>query len=83
MVNLNPTVEEKVKALIVEHLSVEPDKVGPEARFGEDLDADSLDLVELIMAIEEEFGIEIPDSTAEEMKTVKDIVAFIQEKTSS
>lgn len=83
MVNFNPTVEEKVKALIVEHLSVEPDKVDPDARFGEDLDADSLDLVELIMAIEEEFGIEIPDGAAEEMKTVKDIVAFIQEKTSA
>jgi acyl carrier protein len=72
-------VAEKVKKIIVDQLGVEEDEVTPEASFIEDLGADSLDIVELIMALEEEFGIEIPDEDAEKIATVKDAVAYIQE----
>ena len=58
-------------------LSVDAAKVTKEARFGDDLDADSLDLVELVMALEEEFGVEIPDDAAEKISTVKDAIAYI------
>ncbi|MAQ78937.1 MAG: acyl carrier protein [Pseudomonadota bacterium] len=72
-------VAEKVKAIVVEHLGVEADKVSDTASFIDDLGADSLDNVELVMAFEEEFGVEIPDDAAEKIVTVKDAIAFIEE----
>ncbi|MGI9463548.1 MAG: acyl carrier protein [Aestuariivirgaceae bacterium] len=71
-------VEERVKKIVVEHLGVEADKVAAEASFIDDLGADSLDTVELLMAFEEEFGIEIPDDAAENIQTVGDAVGFIE-----
>ena len=71
-------VFERVKAIIVEQLGVDPEKVTPEARFREDLEADSLDLVELIMAFEEEFGGEISDEEAQKIATVGDAVAYLE-----
>ena len=71
-------VAEKVKAIVVEHLGVEADKVTDTASFIDDLGADSLDNVELVMAFEEEFGVEIPDDAAEKIVTVKDAITFIQ-----
>jgi acyl carrier protein len=68
---------EKVKAVIVEQLNVEEDDVVEDAAFVDDLGADSLDIVELVMALEEEFGISIPDEDAESIKTVGDAVAYI------
>jgi acyl carrier protein len=68
-----------VKKIVVEHLGVEEDKVTEGASFIDDLGADSLDTVELVMAFEEEFGIEIPDDAAEKILTVKDAITFIQE----
>lgn len=72
-------VEERVKNIIVEQLGVEADQVKPEAQFVNDLGADSLDTVELIMALEEEFDVEIPDEKAEKIKTVGEAIAYIQE----
>lgn len=71
-------VEAKVIKLITEHLDVDPVDVKIHARFTDDLGADSLDQVELIMAFEEEFGIEIPDSSAEGINTVEDAINFIE-----
>ena len=71
-------VADKVKAIVVEHLGVEADKVTDTASFIDDLGADSLDNVELVMAFEEEFGVEIPDDAAEEIVTVKDAITFIE-----
>ncbi len=71
-------LEEKVKKIIVDQLGVDAAEVTPEASFIEDLGADSLDTVELVMALEEEFGIEIPDEQAEKIVTVKDAVAYIK-----
>ena len=71
-------IEEKVKDIIVEQLGVNPEQVTPQASFIEDLGADSLDIVELVMAFEEEFGCEIPDDAAEKIVTVKDAVSFIE-----
>ena len=71
------SVEEKVKKIIAEKLSVDLDEVVPEASFVDDLGADSLDLVELIMSMEEEFDIDISDEDAEQIATVKDAVAYI------
>ncbi len=71
-------VEEKVKKVVAEKLSVEPEEVVPEASFVDDLGADSLDLVELIMAMEEAFDIEISDEEAEKLQTVKDAVNYIK-----
>ena len=68
---------EKVQAIVVEHLGVEADKVTASASFIEDLGADSLDTVELVMAFEEEFGIEIPDDAAETILSVGDAINFI------
>ncbi|MEP3244980.1 MAG: acyl carrier protein [Sneathiella sp.] len=68
---------ERVKKIVVEHLGVEEAKVTNDASFIDDLGADSLDTVELVMAFEEEFGIEIPDDAAEQIKQVKDAVSFI------
>jgi acyl carrier protein len=75
-------VAERVKKIVVEHLGVDAEKVTPEASFIDDLGADSLDTVELVMAFEEEFGIEIPDDAAETIQTVGDAIKFI-EKTSA
>ena len=72
-------VLEKVKKIIMEQLSSEEAEVTPTASFIEDLGADSLDIVELIMALEEEFGVEIPDEDAEKIATVGDAVRYIQE----
>lgn len=69
---------EKVKKIVVEQLGVEAEKVTEEVSFTEDLGADSLDTVELVMAFEEEFGIEIPDEAASEITKVKDAVAYIE-----
>jgi acyl carrier protein len=69
---------EKVKEIIVEQLGAEPDKITMDARFREDLEADSLDLVELIMAFEDEFGGEISDEEAQEIKTVGQAVNYLQ-----
>ena len=71
------SVEEKVKEIIVEQLGVEEDDVTPGAKFIEDLGADSLDIVELVMAMEEEFEVEIPDEEAENIKTVQDAINYI------
>ena len=71
-------VAEKVKAIVVEHLGVEADKVTDTASFIDDLGADSLDNVELVMAFEEEFSVEIPDDAAEKIVTVKDAITFIE-----
>ena len=68
---------ERVKKIVVEHLGVEPEKVNEEASFIDDLGADSLDIVELVMAFEEEFGVEIPDDAAEKITTVKDAISYI------
>lgn len=69
-------VEEKVKQMVAEKLSVEIDEVVPEASFVDDLGADSLDLVELIMAMEEAFDIEVPDEEAEKLQTVQDAIDY-------
>ena len=71
------SVEEKVKQIIVEELGVDEPEVTPNARFIEDLGADSLDTVELVMAFEEEFGIEIPDEDAEKITRVKEAIEYI------
>ena len=68
---------DRVKKIVVEHLGVEEDKVTPDASFIDDLGADSLDTVELVMAFEEEFGVEIPDDAAETILTVGDAVKYI------
>lgn len=73
----------RVQGVVAEQLGVEPEQVTPEAEFVQDLNADSLDLVELIMQLEEEFGIEISDDEATNIVTVKDAVDFIQENASS
>ncbi len=74
-------IEAKIKKIIVEQLGVDESEVTPEASFVEDLGADSLDTVELVMALEEEFGVEIPDEDAEKIVTVKDAIQYIQEHT--
>ena len=74
------TIAEKVKEIVVKQLAVAEDQVTEEARFIEDLNADSLDQVELIRALEEEFNAEIPDEEAEKLKTVGDAIAFIEAK---
>jgi acyl carrier protein len=77
---LMASVAERVKAIIVEQLGVSEDQVKQEASFIDDLGADSLDQVELILAFEEEFGIEIPDEDAENIRTVGDAVKYVSEK---
>ncbi len=76
-------VQEKITEIIVEQLGVKPEEVVTEASFVDDLGADSLDTVELVMALEEEFGIEIPDEDAEKIQTVGDAVRYIDEKLGS
>ena len=74
------TVAEKVKSIVVKQLDVSEDQVTPEAKFIEDLGADSLDQVELIMALEEEFGADIPDEDAEKLQTVGDAISYVEAK---
>ena len=74
------SIEEKVKDIIVEQLGVNPEQVTPQASFIEDLGADSLDIVELVMAFEEEFSVEVPDEDAEKLQTVGDVIKYIQER---
>lgn len=77
------SIESRVRDIIVTELGVEEDQVTNEASFMEDLGADSLDTVELVMAFEEEFGIDIPDSDAEQMRTVIDAIGYIRKATAS
>ena len=74
--------DQKIKDILVEQLSVNAEQVTPEAKFIEDLGADSLDIVELVMAFEEEFGVEVPDSDAEKLLSVGDVVKYIEDKQS-
>ncbi len=74
------SIEEKVIDIIVEKLNVPRDKVKPEASFVDDLGADSLDLVELVMGMEEAFGMEISDEEAEKLRTVKDVIDYVKNK---
>lgn len=73
-------IAERVKKIVVEHLGVDPEKVNDKASFIEDLGADSLDTVELVMAFEEEFGVEIPDEDAQEITTVKAAINYLRKK---
>ena len=77
------SVEDKIRSIISEQLGVKPEEVTPQASFIDDLGADSLDTVELIMALEEEFGVEIPDEDPEKMATVGDAIKYIEEKAPS
>ncbi|MEO0452978.1 MAG: acyl carrier protein [Verrucomicrobiota bacterium] len=74
------SIEEKVRDIIVEQLSVNAEQVTLEAKFIEDLGADSLDVVELVMAFEEQFSVEVPDEDAEKLQTVGDVVKYIEDK---
>lgn len=75
---MSDSIESQVKDIIVEQLGVEPEKVTSEARFIEDLGADSLDIVELVMAFEEKFDIEVPNEDAEGLKSVADVISYIR-----
>lgn len=75
-------IADRIKKIVIEHLDVDADKVSEGASFIDDLGADSLDNVELVMAFEEEFGVEIPDDAAETIQTVGDAVKFVSEATS-
>lgn len=74
------SIEPRIKKIIEEQLGVEGDRIKPEASFIDDLGADSLDIVELVMAMEEEFDLEIPDEDAEGLRTVQDVTKYIQSK---
>ncbi len=74
------SIQPKVTKIIEEQLGVDPDRIKPEASFIDDLGADSLDIVELVMAMEEEFDLEIPDEDAEKLKTVQDVTSYIEGK---
>ena len=76
------SIEQRIKDIIVEQLGVNGDQVTPEAKFIEDLGADSLDTVELVMALEEEFGQEIPDEEAEKLQSVGDVIKYIEDSQS-
>ena len=73
------SIEDRIRAIIATELGVKPEQITPEAKFIEDLGADSLDTVELVMALEEEFGNEIPDEDAEKLISVGDVIRFIEE----
>ena len=75
---MSDSIEQKVKDIVVEQLNVTPDQVSTDSKFIDDLGADSLDTVELVMAFEEEFGIEVPDEAAEKLTAVSDVIAYIQ-----
>ena len=72
-------IYQRVKDIVVEQLGVKPEQVTPQAKFIEDLGADSLDTVELVMALEEEFGIEVPDEQAEKLQSVGDVIKYVEE----
>ena len=72
-------IDQRVKDIVVEQLGVKPEQVTPHAKFIEDLGADSLDTVELVMALEEEFGIEVPDEQAEKLQSVGDVIKYVEE----
>jgi acyl carrier protein len=74
------SIEGRVREIIVEQLGVTPEQVTPNTKFIEDLGADSLDTVELVMAFEEEFGVEVPDEEAEKLQTVGDVIKYIEDK---
>jgi acyl carrier protein len=74
------TIEQRIKDIIIEQLGVTADQVTPEAKFIEDLGADSLDTVELVMALEEEFGLEIPDDEAEKLQSVGDVIKHVEDR---
>ena len=74
------SVLEKIKEIVAEQLDVEPAEVKPEASFVDDLGADSLDLTELIMAMEDEFGMEIDDEEAQKLRTVQDVITYVEGK---
>lgn len=76
------SIEDRVKDIIVDQLGVNADQVTPEAKFVEDLGADSLDTVELVMAFEEEFDIEVPDEEAEKLQAVADVISYINSQQS-
>ena len=76
-------ITEKIKSVIAEQLGVKPEEVTDQAKFVDDLGADSLDTVELVMALEEEYGVEIPDEDAEKLTTVGDAIKYIEEKLAS
>ncbi len=76
------SIEEKVRDIIVEQLDVNPEQVTPEAKFIDDLGADSLDTVELVMAFEEEFSVEVPDEDAEKLQSVGDVIKYIEDRAS-
>jgi acyl carrier protein len=80
---MTQSLEEKVRTIICEQLSVDADKVKPEASFIDDLGADSLDIVELVMKMEQDFDIEIPDDAAEKLKTVGDVMKYVTSKAAS
>jgi acyl carrier protein len=80
---MSDTIAERVKKIVVEHLGVDEAKVSESASFIDDLGADSLDTVELVMAFEEEFGVEIPDDAAEKILTVKDAIDYLKEHSTS
>lgn len=80
MADQNTSIEQRVKKIIVDQLGVKEDQVTPEAKFIEDLGADSLDTVELVMALEEEFGQEIPDEEAEKLQSVVDVIKYVEER---
>ncbi len=75
-----PTTEERVKNILVDQLGVERQNIKPNASLVDDLGADSLDIVELVMAMEEEFGLEIPDEQAEKIKTVGDVIRYVDDR---
>ena len=77
---MSEPTEARVREIIVNELGVEPEKVTDDASFVEDLGADSLDTVELVMAFEEEFGVDIPDEDAEQMRTVGDAISYLRKK---
>jgi len=74
----NKTIQERVNSIVLEQLGVKDEEIRPEADFIDDLGADSLDTVELVMALEEEFGVEISDETAEKIRTIKDVYDYIE-----
>ncbi len=76
-------LEDRISEIIVEQLGVSKEEIRPEASFIDDLGADSLDIVELVMAMEEEFDIEIPDDDAERIQTIGDVLSYLKERTSA